>query len=381
MERKPKRSKTLLMSNEEEPPLIRRSMTFGIQMLPDDLVLNCLARVSRMYYPVLSLVSKRFRSFLTSTELFQTRNLLGRTESFLYVCLRIRHVSNPLRLFTLCRRPNSSTKVMVPILSPDSIPKYLPDVVLVGSNIYVIGGSIKNNASSSVMVMDCRSHTWREAQSMRAARVNPSACVLDGKIYVAGGCQNPDATIWMEVFDTKTQTWEFVSSPGEEICRDLTRCESIGYDGNVYVKSMQTYGLYELHKGRWRKGQPSMSRGGSLSSLCVIDNVLYSCWSCMINWYDSEEKLWKRLKGLEGLFGITHYVPSKCVNYGGKIAVFWLEKVHANQLHEETKIWCAEITIERRQKGEIWGTREWFDVVFTTNEPNVDFAYVFAATL
>ncbi|CAA0384371.1 unnamed protein product [Arabidopsis thaliana] len=220
METTPKRSKTLLMSNGEE----RRSMTFGIEMLPDDLVLSCLARVPRMYYPILSLVSKRFRSFLTSTELYQTRNLLGSTESFLFVCLRIVNDSNPLRLFTLCRRPNSLTKVMVPILSPDSIPKFLPDVVLVGSNIYVIGGLINNNASHNVMVMDCRSHTWREAQGMCVPRVSPSACVLDGKIYVAGGCKNLDATMWMEVFDTKTESWEFVSSPGEEICRELTSC-------------------------------------------------------------------------------------------------------------------------------------------------------------
>ncbi|CAA7060112.1 unnamed protein product [Microthlaspi erraticum] len=53
--------------------------------LPVDLLLNCLARVSRSYYPTLSLVSKRFRSLLASTtDLYETRRLLGSTES----CLR-----------------------------------------------------------------------------------------------------------------------------------------------------------------------------------------------------------------------------------------------------------------------------------------------------
>lgn len=33
------------------------------------------------------------------------------------------------------------------------------------------------------------------------------------------------------------------------------------------------------------------------------------------------------------------------------------------------KIWCAEIAIGRRQKGEIWGMLEWFDVVSKTNVP------------
>ncbi|XP_019087300.1 PREDICTED: putative F-box/kelch-repeat protein At3g43710 [Camelina sativa] len=379
-----KRSKILLMSNGEEPPLKRRRMTtFGFLMLPDDLVLNCLARVSRMYYPMLSLVSKRFRSFLTSAELYQTRNLLCRTENILYVCLRFFNVSNhPLRMFTLCRRQKSSRNVLVPILYPDSLPEHLPGVALVGSNIYVIGSLIKNNASSSVMVMDCRSHTWREAVSMRAERVNPSACVLDGKIYVAGGCTDLDATNWMEVFDPKTQTWEFVSSPGEEVCREFSSCESIGYDGNVYVESMRTYGLYELHKGRWREGQSSLARGGNLSSRCVIDNVLYRSRSWGIDWYDSEAKLWRELKGLENLFGIRTYGrTTKCVNYGGKIAFFWLEKVGYNKRYQKTNIWSAEITIERREKGEIWGTLEWFDVVFTTNEERVNLTHVFAATL
>ncbi|KAF3523334.1 hypothetical protein F2Q69_00049524 [Brassica cretica] len=58
--------------------------------LPHDLLLNCLARVSRLYYPTLCLVSKRFRSPITSLELYQTRALLGHTESCLYLCLRFR---------------------------------------------------------------------------------------------------------------------------------------------------------------------------------------------------------------------------------------------------------------------------------------------------
>ncbi|CAA7023936.1 unnamed protein product [Microthlaspi erraticum] len=40
--------------------------------LPDDLLLSCFARVSRLHYPTLSLVSKSFRSLLASPELYQT---------------------------------------------------------------------------------------------------------------------------------------------------------------------------------------------------------------------------------------------------------------------------------------------------------------------
>lgn len=72
--------------------------------LPDDLLLNCLACVSRLYYPTLSLVSKRFCSLLTSIELYKTRTLLGTIERCLYVCLSSPSSSKP-HWFTLNRGP------------------------------------------------------------------------------------------------------------------------------------------------------------------------------------------------------------------------------------------------------------------------------------
>ncbi|ESQ29650.1 hypothetical protein EUTSA_v10024103mg [Eutrema salsugineum] len=140
-------------------------------MLPNDWVLNCLACVSRLYYPTLSFIFKRFRSLLFfSMELYQTRILLSGTESCLYVCLELaKPYYSPQCLFTLCRRPNSSKKVLVPTTSPNSPSTYQSDFAKVGSNIYAIGRFIKDDhASSSVMVMDCRSHTWHEAQACRS---------------------------------------------------------------------------------------------------------------------------------------------------------------------------------------------------------------------
>uniref|UniRef100_M4DMA2 F-box domain-containing protein n=1 Tax=Brassica campestris TaxID=3711 RepID=M4DMA2_BRACM len=39
-------------------------------MLPEELILSCLVRVPRLYYPTLTLVSKSFRSLINSPELF-----------------------------------------------------------------------------------------------------------------------------------------------------------------------------------------------------------------------------------------------------------------------------------------------------------------------
>ncbi|CAL9227902.1 unnamed protein product [Arabidopsis halleri] len=383
------------MEYGEQPP-IKRIKRF--LMLPDDLVLNCLARVSRLHYPTLSLVSKKFRSLLASTELYQTRILLGRTESCLYACLRLRTDSELVHWFILCRRPHSSKKVLVPISSPNSTSLSLPGVVAAGHDIYAIGGGLKNNtasihatgskkynASSSVMVMDSRSHTWHEAPSMRVARVFPAACTqLDGRIYVTGGCDNLDSMNWIEIFDTKTQTWEFLQIPSEEICKG-SEYSSVSYEGTVYVKSDEKDVTYKLHKGKWREADICMDRGwspSSSSSYCVVENVFYRYSSDgRIRWYDLKNRVWKTLKGLEGLPSLPNSHDNvKMADHCGKMAISWEEYVFVDT---EKRIWCATIAIEKRQNGEIWGMLEWFDNVFKSKGPNgyVGLVHALTATL
>ncbi|CAN7120008.1 unnamed protein product [Brassica rapa subsp. narinosa] len=112
-------------------------------MLPEELILSCLVRVPRLYYPTLTLVSKSFRSLINSPELCGYK--------------------------------------LVPIPSLDSPPSAMSGVAAVGSDIYAVGGSIDGVSSSSVFVMDTHYHTWCKAPSMHVSRVSPSASVLDGK--------------------------------------------------------------------------------------------------------------------------------------------------------------------------------------------------------
>ncbi|CAA7023959.1 unnamed protein product [Microthlaspi erraticum] len=199
-------------------PLLLPPTTQSTQIpdLPDDLLLSCFARVSRLHYPTLSLVSKRFRSLLASPELYKTRSLLGHTESCLYVYLRFYSDPNNLCWFTLCRRPNrnltktkkkQSSHLLVPITSPHSTPPF-SSYTAVGSDIYEIGGHISGMASSTVSVFDCRSHTWHQAPSMQVRRINPDVKAIDGKIYVKGNIDYPNSDL-VEVFDPKTQTWTY----------------------------------------------------------------------------------------------------------------------------------------------------------------------------
>ncbi|CAN6990582.1 unnamed protein product, partial [Brassica rapa subsp. trilocularis] len=68
-------------------------------VIPDELLTSCIARLSRLYYPTLSLVSKSFRSLLSSPELYKARSLSSRTKTCLYLCLES---SSDSRWFILC---------------------------------------------------------------------------------------------------------------------------------------------------------------------------------------------------------------------------------------------------------------------------------------
>ncbi|CAL9226137.1 unnamed protein product [Arabidopsis halleri] len=366
------------------------SSPVNIPYLPDDILLNCLARVSRLYYPTLSLVSKRFRSLLASTELYETRKLLGSTESCPYVSLMFPGSSKP-RWFTLSRGPapipNAYSRWFTSCFSPCSksrttrnimvsVPghsfppqsRWLPTVV--GFSIYMIGGRIKGEPSSRVFVMDCRSHTWHEAPSMRLARKRPLVSAAGGKIYVVEGCYC-DSAEFMEFFDPKTQMWEHVPSPGAEI-RGSYMLESLAKEGNLYLGGDKSV-VYKPKEDEWDVLGPGMHFGGISDSSCMIDNVRYcytvgsgSASSRRLKWYSKERSSWIALKDLEKLPKLPKGNDRvRLENCGGNILVFWEENVPSIGSTKKKKIWCAEIAIERRNKEEVYGKVEWRDVVLT----------------
>ncbi|KAG7605431.1 F-box/kelch-repeat protein [Arabidopsis thaliana] len=348
--------------------------------LPDDLIVSILARVSRLYYPILSLVSKSSRTLVTSPELYKTRSFFNRTESCLYVCLDFPPDPNP-RWFTLYRKPNqnitektknSSGFVLAPIPNHHS---HSSSIVAIGSNIYAIGGSIENSPSSKVSILDCRSHTWHEAPSMRMKRNYPAANVVDGKIYVAGGLEEFDSSKWMEVFDIKTQTWEFVLSPLAE--RFIYR--SLVIEGEIYIFGDKVV-TYKPKEDRWGGvgEHQSMDLGLFFHSYCVIDNVLYCYRPGGIKWYESEKRSWRKLRGLKGLSKLA----SSCVklaDYGGKMALLWDKYIpcSGNKSHS---ISCAVVSLERCKNQGIRGKVEWFDDMLTVPS-SYNFVGALAATL
>ncbi|CAA7020580.1 unnamed protein product [Microthlaspi erraticum] len=340
----------------------------SISSLPYDLLLSCIARISRSYYPTLSLVSKNFRSIVASPELYQTRSRLGLTESCLYLCLRYPRVP-VTSWFTLCRKPNrtitgnSSGNLFIPIPSPNfppaestSIVAKSTSIVAVGSEIYKIGGCMRH--SSRVSVLDCRSHTWRKAPRMRVKRRSPTAGVVDGKIYVAGGCKDVTCSSWVEVFDPKTQTWGNVTNPGTGLRSDV-EVLSLGNGGKFYVVGYGWRKVYNPKEARWNPIGLDMA-DVVIRTYGVVDDMLFHWNNGVFTWYDSKASLWKKLNGVDGLPDFRHRGHCKMVDLGGKMALLWEDWELDNSV-----VRCAVVALERRDGDEMWGNIEWCDVVFT----------------
>ncbi|KAG2312723.1 hypothetical protein Bca52824_024280 [Brassica carinata] len=179
-------------------------------LLPEEMVLSCLARVSRSEHASLSLVSKRHSSLLLTPELYNFRSLMGCTENLIYLCLRIPQDPNP-SWFTLSLK--ALDRRLVPVRSYFYQPLDASSMVAHGCGIYVMGGRIGRRASSSVMFLDCRSNTWTTLPSMGVARYSAAAGVVDGKIYILGGCDDRKSSRWGEVFDPKKQIWDALPMP------------------------------------------------------------------------------------------------------------------------------------------------------------------------
>ncbi|XP_010431361.1 PREDICTED: F-box/kelch-repeat protein At4g39550-like [Camelina sativa] len=355
--------------------------------LPDDLLLSCFARISRLYYLSLSLVCKRFRSILSSPELYETRSFLGRTESVLYVCFQIYPGPNT-RWFTLCRKPDqtlskkkkkSSGYVLAALPIPNSPPAHSTTFVVVGSNIYNIGGSTFKAPLSKVSILDCRSQRWLEGPSMQVERYWSAANVLDDKIDVSGGSNDYDASNWMEVFDPKTQTWETKFNTLIERC-DSHVSKSAVIDDEIYMYGYSGV-AYKPKEDRWKAlNMGDLDRGWAESPYCVIDNILY-CYHARfkMSWYDSKQRNWIPLKDLKGLPKFTEsYVH--LASHGGKMVVVWNNYMTSSS-SEDKKIWCAVIALERRNSGDIWGKVEWHDVVLTVPYNSYEVVCALSATL
>ena len=322
--------------------------------LPEDVIIDILARVPRCNYPRLSLVCKHFRSLIASPMLFAVRSLLGCTELCLYVLLHNRETGGD-ESWSILRQKTKDNSRLVLIPSLPKMPRK-GGFVAVGSRIYVFGGlnsyrrkKIQTNAIS----IDCISQTVHLLPSMNVTMSVSVADIIDGKIYVTGYRCN------MAVFNTETQMWEPKTIP-ETMNGYMWACDCVVMAGKMYMRDPVNsfVFVYESKEIKWEMDK--MLNKFEWKDACVVDDVLYyydSGWK-VLRAYDPKESSWVVVNGLQELLADARFSAwSYTGSYGGKLAMFY------SKITGKTKVirW-AEISLERRRQGKkIWGKVEWCD--------------------
>ncbi|CAA7041445.1 unnamed protein product [Microthlaspi erraticum] len=240
---------------------------FPIMSLPKDIIVDIIARVGRRDHPTLSLVSKQFRSIVSSPELYARRSVLGRTEHRLYVLLHEYMPSWKKCLYVLRNR----RLVPIPTLPKSGI------FVAAGSKIYAFGMDIAYTRKA--VSIECRSHMVKTLPSM-PYMLTRAASFIDGKIYVSGNCDYDGNEVSMVVFDTETQMWEAeVIEPDIKVGSQI-RC-SLVMGGKIYLADYHSSVFYDPKERTWGRDEMLDSKSWMGKGACVLDDVLY--------YYDASE--------------------------------------------------------------------------------------------
>ncbi|KAL1225958.1 F-box/kelch-repeat protein [Cardamine amara subsp. amara] len=333
-----------------------------ITSLPDELIIDIIARVPISNYPTISLVSRRFRSTIASPELYRRRSLLQCTEHCLYALL---YNSQTRDYRWYIRRRNGF--VLIPSLPP--MPAH-GSFVSVGSKIYVLGGVYSSGVTSTVLTIDCTTHTMQHISNIPKLMGDTVAGIIDGKIYVIGLSElsKDKNSKGIMVFNTKTGIWEpEMIKLGFEIGRLWPGC--VVMEGKIYMRDVENSFVYEPREDKWEREEMLNSKKWEYA--CVVDDILYyyDVFKKILRAYDIKHKCWREVEGVGRLLPEpSRALWSYTVSYGGKLAVFLPKEIHKKNT---TEIWCAEIALERRQGGGILGNVEWGGVVI-----DGDFFYV-----
>ncbi|KAJ4889622.1 F-box/kelch-repeat protein [Raphanus sativus] len=327
--------------------------------LPDELSIQILARLPRICYSNVRLVSRRWRSAVSTSELFTLRKQLGKTEEWLYVLTKgqddnlswyaLDPVSTrwqrlpPLPVIVYEEESTTSNKLVEiatsllgrkEVSEPEETPFCGCAIGSIDGCLYVLGGLSRSKTVSSVWRFDPVLNSWSEVSSMLANRANSKIGVLDKKLYVVGGVESRRGRLYplqtAEVYDPETDVWSEVPDmpfskaqllPSDEFLADMLKPIATGmtcyngrlcvtqslyscpffYDagGNVYDPETNLWGDMPSGMG---KGWPARQAGTKLS--VVVGAELYgfdpsssSVEDGRVKVYDQEEDTWKVVIG------------------------------------------------------------------------------------
>ncbi|RID53681.1 hypothetical protein BRARA_G01058 [Brassica rapa] len=335
-----------------------------IPNLPDELSIQILARLPRICYSNVRLVSRRWRSVVSTSELYSLRKELGKTEEWLYVLTKgqddnlawyaLDPVTTrwqrlpPMPVIVYEEEPTTSSLWSLlsslgrkEVSEPEQTPFCGCAVGSVNGCLYVLGGISRSTTVNSVWRFDPVLNSWSEVSSMLANRAYSKTGVLDKKLYVVGGVESRRGSLYplqtAEVYDPNTDVWSEVPSIpfskaqmlhdaflaemlkpiatgmtcyNGRLCVTQSLCSwPVFYDagGKVYDPETSLWGDMPSGMG---EGWPARQAGTKLS--VVVGGELYgfdpsssSVENGKIKVYDQKEDTWKVVIGEVPVYDVT----------------------------------------------------------------------------
>jgi len=225
-----------------------------IPLLPDEITIQILARVPRIYYLNLKLVCRAWKATLVSSELFSVRKGLGTMEEWLYILTKVKDdkllwyafdplsrrwqrlppmpkvgfedetkkglISFPLRMWSMMGSSIRIVDVIMSWLGRRDALDWMPfcgcSTGAVDGCIYALGGFSRASAMKSVWQYDPIKNSWVEASSMSVGRAYSKTGILNNKLYVVGGVTRGRGGLSplqsAEVYDPHTGMWSQLPS-------------------------------------------------------------------------------------------------------------------------------------------------------------------------
>ncbi|KAH7331534.1 hypothetical protein KP509_20G039000 [Ceratopteris richardii] len=266
--------------------------------LPNDIAKLCLAHVPRLEFPVMSQVSKSWRSLLQSKEFHIIRRDAGTLEEWLYALIAD-PCSQAIQWHVLSL-DCSHWKCLPPMPGPA---KSGFGFAVIHGKLLVIGGSREGvdglESVADVLKYDSALNSWSKVRSMYAARYDFACTVLGGCVYVVGGRGQQGKNLSsVEVYDPEKDEWNQTVS----LSRARWGGIAFGIEGKVYImggRSSCTMGS-SRHVSMY---DPSVKEWVDVKSVpvMILSHVLFDKKVYCIEWknerklavYDPSSNNWK----------------------------------------------------------------------------------------
>ena len=252
-------------------PLRRRPLPApSLSSLPDDLLLECLSRVSLSSLPSLFLVSRRFSLLLSSPSFLLLRRSLGLLRRTLFAF----SLSGENLLILSSHGGAAWTQAALPLpAGGGSLPRLVP----LGRSIFLL----------SRQTAACYD-PWTGAAAVTAPTLFPrkkfAAAAVAGKIYVAGGSSKTSA---VEEYDPLTDTWQVVAAAPRRRYGcvgaaaggvffiigglKLARNGEAGLDAYTCAGTMD---LYDVRERKWTRAG-AVPNGGCVVAACAAGERIF----------------------------------------------------------------------------------------------------------